>query len=212
MGRGLSASRDSAVSRRGCLLGVAASLLAGCAGPPELPKSPESLGVAISVEARTPWGLSSSLANRVYFLRIDDDARGVVDFSRGELFTSNYTNGDYVFLLDTPPGRYVAVACQVRAQDHWRYTFFSREIVQLTEVTAEPSQITYMGRFSVDEETDWDEADEMSRNSRRAVGAYGGFLFHGTLRSERRDAKARASFLADVRKLMIEGGWGAMLD
>ena len=85
-----------------------AGLLACASLPPPSAESPRSAGIGLSVKVFDIIGIFSQRPARVFFLKLDEEDES--GFTRGTLFQSNYTKGDYVYFLNAPPGRYVAVA------------------------------------------------------------------------------------------------------
>ena len=87
-------------------------LVAACATPlpPPAPLPDRSI-VAISVKTRPPIGIGKETNPGVYFVRLDGES----GLTSETIFSSNYTLGDYVFLVNAPPGRYAAVAAQTVA-------------------------------------------------------------------------------------------------
>jgi hypothetical protein len=85
---------------------ILACALLACATPP-FPQDASSTGLAVYLEARSPIGTIPARIDQVLFLRLDGE--GDAALLSGEVFTSNYARDGYFYLLDPPPGHYVAL-------------------------------------------------------------------------------------------------------
>lgn len=180
---------------------VALSL--GCASPPPAPMSPATGGVGIHVATRLPLGLWPEPQGQVLFLRLPD-----IDdptYTSGTVYVSNYAKGDYVYLLNARPGRYVAVACWREQSNRvidgvpvysagdmgkalgeelgpTRFTtYLPRPTIQSSETLVEPGCVAFMGWYELDNLLGLDGADETQT------------FYHGQLATGHED---RSAFLA----------------
>ena len=130
------------------------------------------------MKTRAPVKLFTHRPDRVYFVRLYGDNES--SFIRDTVIPSNFAKGGYTYLLNVPPGRYVAVAAY-RSQSHqlnnppppssnsavtlWFLTeygtYFSEKIVKLTEVTVKSGSIAFMGEFVVDQSYGLGHGDEI---------------------------------------------------
>jgi hypothetical protein len=103
----------------------------------------------------------------IYFARLEEDQDSFV--SKFPLVPSNAKSGNRFYLLNAPPGRYVAVAgfaplvkgqpsSGIPGSSNFNvgsagtlgyYVAFSKPLVALTEVKAEPGRLAFMGNFLV---------------------------------------------------------------
>src|SRR5262245_14710672 len=87
---------------------AAAALVCGACAWSRVPEpEPGACAVAISVDVHLPLGLESA-AQVVYFARVDG-GQGV---ERDTLLASSVTRDGRLYLLNAPPGEYVAVAAE----------------------------------------------------------------------------------------------------
>ena len=157
--------------------------LFGCAHPPDLLDT-EMGGIAICVKTRVPIKIFTVKPDRVYFARLYEDNES--SFIRHTVIPSNFARGGYFYLLNVPPGRYAAVATfrsqsrllnssspsssnltiSIPIEDR---TYFSKEIVKLTEVTVKAGAIAFMGEFIVDQSHGLGDADEVQLHYHRLL-------------------------------------------
>lgn len=211
---------------------VALALLSAssCAGlPPPRPLDSQGTAIGISVTFKVPIRLFSNAPDRIYFVKVEREE----DFyTQGQYVLSNYVKGDRVYLLNTPPGRYVAVAAfrrsttQQGAAEEFT-TFFSMELIKLTEVTAASGTIVFMGEYEVQQSTLTDADDAqlhyaglIAPNAVLGSGVaaqvlsliFSGEAFYkGTLVEAKRDKGSEGQFLAKAMEDLREGGWSAMI-
>ena len=69
------------------------------------PAGPNSCAVAIRVDERAPWSLFASGNDHLLFVKLDGGSSLISD----NIYPSNFRRGDYFYLLNAPPGRYVVV-------------------------------------------------------------------------------------------------------
>jgi hypothetical protein len=213
----------SSVTRsRGSLLALV--LLAGaCVWTPFVPEpqGPELGGLGVQVEVRAPIGLFKDTAQTVYFARVD----GGEGVERGSVLLSTLSCGDRIYLLNAPPGEYVAVAAEWQraiqpppttpgnaptesARSVTYRAFFSRETIEATRVTLAPGRFALMGRLSVDSSASGlGGADAAQRH-------YGGVIAPGARPGVGSQimsgAAGRVEYLASLRNL--DRGDGALLE
>lgn len=162
------------------LASIGPVLICGCTTvlPPPAPLDKERSVIGISVNVRAPIRLFSSQAQRVYFVRIESGD----PIYQETLIPSNYTKGDYVYLLNAKPGRYAAVAASyervnavpmfplplppgisvtVGAPTVFKSTtYFSEELIHKISVEVKPSTVAFMGEFIIDSSVGVEGADQ----------------------------------------------------
>lgn len=213
-------------------ISVALALLAtsACAGlPPPKPLDSQSTAIGISVTFKGPTRLSSNGPERIYFVKVE---RAGDLYRQRQYMPSNYVKGDRAYLLNAPPGRYVAVAAFKRSTTQQGgtkefTTLFSKELIKLTEVTTAPGTIGFMGEHEVRQSTltDTDDAQlhyagliaphAVSKSGVTAQILRTMFsseeFYKGTLVEAKRDKRSEEQFLAKAMKDLRKGGWSAMI-
>ena len=150
------------------LIALVVTSLPACESlPAPAPMDETSSGIGIRVKTRAPIKLFSNKPDRVFFIRLPEGGRS--PYTTDQLIASNYLKGEYVYLLNVPPGRYAAVATS-RTQSGSPFappteggvsvtlsvgrtnytTFFSEELIKQTEVTVGPASIAFAGEFVID--------------------------------------------------------------
>ena len=149
------------------LITIVLAGIAGCATTPPPPPLPPAIDseqrsiIGISLEVRAPIKAFSNNPDAVYFVKIDEEADL---FTKGNFILSNYYRDGQAYLLNAKPGRYVAVACYRKVsplgQKSSNYTtFFSKELIKLTDVTVNPGEVAFMGEYVIDSSAGLNEAD-----------------------------------------------------
>lgn len=131
--------------------------------PAPVPQSAH-IGIALSSRTLIPLKLFEQNITAIYFARLEDDQSDLI--SKLPPIPSNAKSGNRFYLLNALPGRYVAVAALeppnvgVTAaggpgslgyvnETPGSYVVFSKPLVALTEVKAEPGRLVFMGNFIV---------------------------------------------------------------
>lgn len=209
----------------------------GCAHLPEHLDA-EMGGIAICVKIRVPVKVFTLKPDRVYFVQLYEDNDS--SFIQHTIIPSNLAKGGYFYLLNVTPGRYVAVATfrsqsrllnnspptssnltiSIPIEDR---TYFSKEIVKLTEVTVKAGAIAFMGEFIVDQSHGLGDADEVQLHYHRLlvpeherIGSFWRFIagmydYEGSLHRACQDKKAYDQFLEKARDHLAETGWSDAL-
>ena len=169
------------------ILGALAPLVLGaCASTrPPSPVNATSAGVGIRVKTRAPVKIFSNEPDGVVFVKLSEG--GGPPYTDGSMLSSNFADDGYFYLLNAPPGRYVAVLCgRIQAAPptappaappkgtsvsvsvgigKTEYTtYFPADMVKLTEVTVTPGAVAFMGDYVVDMSTELADADETQRH------------------------------------------------
>ena len=209
----------------------------GCAHPPEHLVA-EMGGIAICVKTRVPFRVLTVKPDRVYFVQLYED--NDTSFIQHAIIPSNFAKGGYFYLLNVPPGRYAAVATfrsqsrllnnpsasssnltiSIPTEDR---TYFSKEIVKLTEVTVKAGTIAFMGEFIVDQSYGLGDADEVQLHYNRLlvpeherIGSFWRFIaglydYEGSLHRACQNEKAYEQFLEKARDHLAETAWSEAL-
>jgi hypothetical protein len=166
--------------------------------------------IAIAIEAKPPIKIGKVPVVQVFFARLDP---GVDPLAAIDVVPSSYSGRNQVYLLNAPPGRYVAVAAiteGVGGNASFRaITFLSAATIAETEVAVVPGRISFMGSFSLQMSTRVAEADAAQSHYYRLLepGAAGrsGFaraLFGPSYIAElveaRKDAEAASAFWTEA--------------
>ncbi len=186
-------------------------------------EQPDSSGIGISVVLRPPSRLGSYDAQVVYFARLDAER----DIRQASVIPSDYAKDGRVYLLNVPPGEYVAVAASSEyfslfPAGSYHYTaYFSKELVELTRVSIENGQLAFAGSYVVDESIGLKKADSVQLHYGEIIapgavksGCFqvpGSSHYRGSLHEARRDDGAKAEFLNKAREDLAKGGWDALI-
>jgi hypothetical protein len=213
------------------MLGLTMFGLSACAGvPPPAPLDSQSAALGISVKLKAPIELFSRYPDRVYFVRVDKDDDV---YTASQIIPSNYVKGDYVYLLNAAPGRYVAVASflEQRSQtgrSNTFTTFFSEEVIKRTQTVVTPGTMAFMGKYVLGTSGSFDEADNaqlhyfhsLAPNAMVGTGVMASMLsvltsgaayYRGVLKEEHKETPAEKSFLATSAESFKGTGWGDRL-
>jgi hypothetical protein len=195
---------------------VTVCVLAACKSTPlPGPFSPEAGGIAIRVKTRAPISVFPQRTAQVLFVRLSGSGGSP---TAGEQIVSNYEMDGYVYLLNAPPGTYVAVA-GYQPNPTSLTTYFPEDMIRATEVTVLPGSITFCGDFVVDQHLGLEGADstqsffyarfgEGDEDENYLEDAFGGdYHYRGTLREARTDGKALSDFRYQEESRVVEAGW-----
>jgi len=181
---------------------------------------PERGAIAVTMRCRAPAG-NKTPAVQVHFVRFGD---GVDIYAADSVISSNFSDDKQVYLLNARPGRYVAVAAELRGSGPGEYdVFLSKETIPSTEVEVIPGRITFMGDFLIDLKMKMSKSDEVQAHYFRLIepgSARKGWMaraytsknvYRGDLVSVDRDAQTRNDFWAHARDKVFEKepGWVA---
>jgi len=175
---------------------------------------PERGTIAVTVVARSAVGPEIPSA-RVYFVRLED-VSGVLEAD--ELIPSSFSDGEQAYLLNCEPGRYVAVAGELRYGGSGRtyHVFLDEATISGTEVTVEPGTIAFMGSILVNLGTKIQRADAAQSHFLRVLDAAifrKGYLrgaaleptlYLGKLVRMDRSARAERNFLARAEREVFD--------
>lgn len=127
---------------------VIPALLVGCGLPKSLrtPEKAESCILGVSIKTVT-LKIFKNRQDTVYFVKLGDADDTLLG---AKLIPSNYSRGDYAYLINAAPGKYAAVASFFQQSDNTYNSFFDLNIIQNTVTVVGPGQIIYMGDITVD--------------------------------------------------------------
>lgn len=123
------------------------AILVGCGLPKNLrtPDKTDSAILAVSVKTVT-LKIFKNRQDTVYFVKLDDKDESLLG---AKLIPSNYTRGNYAYLVNAEPGRYAAVASFFQQTDNTYNSFYDLKTIQNTVTVVGPGQIAYMGDITV---------------------------------------------------------------
>ena len=219
-----------------CGLAVLATItLGGCATVPVPPlRGSESSGLGIVVTLRAPIGIFGATPSVVYFAKVDNDD-GLL---QQQVVRSNYSNDNRLYLLNAPPGSYVAVAAffsrapvpagppppgvsvTVGVGRTAYTTYFSKDLVEQTRVNVGERDFAFMGGYVVDQSVGLESADPVQIHYSNLIApgaAKAGFLhllsgdyhYRGTVLEAKKDEQSRSEFFRNAKQDLSEGGWTA---
>lgn len=198
--------------------------MAGAKSPPLPAPDPARGAIAVTVRGRFPLGQKGP-AVQVYFVRLGDD----VDMFAAEFVVpSDFSKKTQVYLLNAKPGRYVAVAAELRGLGTVPgdfVVFFDRAMIPRTEVEVVAGEVVFMGDWLVDLKTKMREADETQNHYLRLVepdaarkGFHGRtfsreYMYRGELVETDVTAATEAAFWKLARDKIFEDepGWRALV-
>jgi hypothetical protein len=201
----------------------------GCSSIVAPPPAPQSAHIGIALSSRTliQLKLFEQKITAIYFVRLEEDQNGFI--SKFPPIPSNAKSGNRFYLLNAQPGRYVAVAALKPPvvggnaggtgsvgyvnSTPGSYVVFSKPLVALTEVKAEPGRLVFMGNFLVKAYVRLSEPDpdEVQLDT----------IFHkpsespsynlGSVKNVAQGADPERQFLKDANDDLGESGWGAII-
>jgi hypothetical protein len=197
--------------------------LLGCATtlPPPKPLDHQMGGIGISLKTRPPVKIVTQKPDRVYFVKLHEGTES--SLIQSSVMASNYVKGDYIYLLNAPPGRYVAVAATrsqfVVSLGKTDYaTYFPKELIKLTEVTVKPGSVVFMGEFIVDQSVGLKGCDDVQLHYYRllAPGAenrimFGDYHYRGSLYRAHQDKAAYDQYLIKAKEHLGDTGWAEFM-
>ena len=192
-------------------------------GPP--PPDAERGAIAVELRGRFPLGQKAP-AVQVHFVRLGED----VDMLAAEsVVPSNFYEKKQVYLLNARPGRYVAVAAQLRqpfgtAGDY--EALFDHAMIPQTEVEVTAGQMTFLGDLLVDLKVKMTGADDAQLHYFRLIapgaagkGSFGRalsaeYMYRGELVALDRAAATEAAFWKAARDAVFakEPVWRALVE
>jgi hypothetical protein len=191
-----------AVHRTLLVLVLLISSLLGCATIPS-PEDPESSAIGIRFETHVPiFGHQPSV---VFFAKIGNGD----DATQSQVIRSNFARRGRLYLLNPPPGKYVAVASARWNQYGTYLTLFSKELIEATRVEVVPGKLIFMGSYFLREPPGMGSAEPIQNHYAEVLEPhlYWVHLYRGRMQKGRRDEVARAEFLAESSQDFAGSGW-----
>lgn len=198
-----------------CVVGIAIISTVACTSVPVSPESHGAhIGITLSSHTLIPLKLFDRRFTTIYFARLEDEQNDF--FSKFPLIPSNARFGNRFYLLNAPPGRYVAVAAFEQLPgagggiDY--YTVFSIPLVALTEVKAEQGRLVVMGQFLISlQPLVWGpERDEVQKDVMDRLRGRGSFSL-GSVKEVEQGVGSEHHFLMEAQDDLGESGWGAII-
>lgn len=218
-----------AMSKRGLaavlLVGVLLAEPVSAKRLPLPPPNPERGSIGITIRSLAPIKIFRSSAAQVFFVRVEE---GVDPFDADAFLPSNYAKGRQVFLLNVRPGRYLAVAADLRAAPGSGLdmkAFFSEKLIPLTEVTVAAGEVVFAGDFLVATHLDMKDADraqthyyglispEMAGRTYMGRAFSGEGAYRAELESAAKDSGTEREFWNEVQtKVLTTQEWRAVIE
>lgn len=194
--------------------------------PAPVPESAH-IGIALSSRISTPLTLIEQNITAVYFARLDDEQNSFI--SKFPPILSNAKLGNRFYLLNAQPGRYVAIAA-LEPPSMGRnaggpgsvgyvnstlgsYVVFSKPLVALTEVKAEPGRLVFMGSFLMKAYVKFNEPDpdevqvDTIFHKPRETPSYN----LGSVSKVDQGLDSQQQFLLKAKDDLGETGWGIII-
>jgi hypothetical protein len=139
---------EEIVMKRYIIALVIPALFIGCGLPKSLrtPEKTDSSILGVSIKTIT-LKVFKNRQDTVYFVKLGDTDTGLMG---AKIIPSNYSRGDYAYLVNAEPGKYAAVASFFQQSDNTYNSFFDLNSIQSTVTVVGTGQITYMGDITVD--------------------------------------------------------------
>jgi hypothetical protein len=181
------------------------------------PEDPERSVIGIQIESQ--GGILSQKPDAVFFVAMENDGA----LSQDYVFTSNFTQGDRMYLLNARPGKYAAVATFRSQMNSVGFTtYFSKELIEATRMDVRPGEAVFMGSYVVHMSIGLKEAEPIQRHYANVLALASskgrvsrlipdGAHYRGTLDKLKRDSDARTAFLKHARDDLAESDWGPLL-
>ena len=196
---------------------VIPALLIGCGLPKNLrtPDKIDSSVLGVSIKTIT-LKIFKNRQDTVYFVKLADTDEGLL---ATKVIPSNYSRGDYVYLINAEPGKYIAIASFFQQSDNTYNSFFDLNTIQNTMTVVGPGQIVYMGDITVENhlkniynniEQNGDKAQLHYYNLLKSF-MYGTY-YCGSLTSAERPRQLEKKFLYKSKEYFKDSDWLKMID
>lgn len=188
--------------------------------------------IAIDATIKAPIGMFSNKPRQIVFARIDGES-GILQHS---VHRSTFVEDGRAYLLNVPPGTYVAVAAffakspvgssappngtgvSFMIGKTGYTTYFSEELVEHTRVTVTEGGFAYMGKYVIDQATGLKDADRVQTHYKNVLAPgeassglrhmmSGDYHYRGSLVSGSNDGETLRAFVAMARKDLAGTGW-----
>lgn len=193
------------------------AILVGCGLPKNLrtPDKTDSAILAVSVKTLT-LKIFKNRQDTVYFVKLDDKDESLLG---AKLIPSNYTRGNYAYLVNAEPGRYAAVASFFQQTDNSYNSFYDLNTIQNTVTVVGPGQIAYMGDITVDNHLK-NIYNNIEQNGDKAQLHYYNLLksfiygthYCGSLNKTDRSRQLEKEFLIKTKDYLKDSDWLKMIN
>ncbi|MEO8327373.1 MAG: hypothetical protein ABI618_16090 [Nitrospirota bacterium] len=210
------------------MVGIAIISTAACTSVPVSPESHGAhIGITLSSHTLIPLKLFDRRFTTIYFARLEDEQNDLI--SKFPLIPSSARFGNRFYLLNAPPGRYVAVAAfeqlpgstvtasgqQSTAGGGYKMNYhavFSIPLVALTEVKAEQGRLVFMGQFLISvQPLMWGpKLDEVQTDVKDRLLGRGSFS-RGSVKEVEQGVGSEHNFLMEAQDDLGESVWGAII-
>jgi hypothetical protein len=193
------------------------ALLIGCGLPKNLrtPDKADSSVIGISVKTLT-LKVFKNRQDTVYFVKLDEKDDNLLVT---KLIPSNYTRGDYAYLINAEPGKYAAVASFFQQTDNSYNSFYDLNTIKNNVITVGPKQIAFMGAITVENHYK-NIYNNIEKNGDKAQLHYYNLLktfiygthYCGTLDKADRSSQVEKDFLLKTKDYFKDSGWLPFID
>jgi hypothetical protein len=204
-----------------CAVLLATLLLAACAGAPELKLEQQEPGMsAIGIDVTLAYGKVplGFAVERVYFLTEPSAA-----YFGKSVYHSNYSKDGRVYLLNVPPGSYIAVAATYYASlplTESETTLFPEALAERTRITVRENEFAFMGSYMVEQSNFLFHSkdgmqikvfnilqDEWKEDMTAGVGPISRHYAVGSLLETKSDSVATEEFLLKAKSDLAGSSW-----
>jgi hypothetical protein len=196
---------------------VIPALLIGCGLPKSLrtPEKIDSSVLAVSIKTVT-LKIFKNRQDTVYFVKLADKDEGLL---AAKIIPSNYSRGDYAYLINAEPGKYIAIASFFQQSDNTYNSFFDLNTIQNTVTVVGPGQIAYMGSITVENQLK-NIYNNIEKNGDKAQLHYYNLLksfiygthYCGSLISAERNKELEKEFLFKTKEYFKDSDWLKMIN
>lgn|GEM_PF-1104842 len=162
--------------RRSTIIFILILPIFGCATLPDhlaVPSNNQSSIIGMRVKHRAPLRFFQQYAQRVYFIKIDDEDSILC---ADQVYPANYISFSHAYLVNARPGTYAVVATAYKKTNpedlkveypksacgppeklrekkvEWIYTIFNEDLIKATIVTVKPGSVVFVGDLCVDQD------------------------------------------------------------
>ena len=184
------------------------------------PVDSKSSGVGITLKFK-----NGSAPYNVHFVRLEETGTYA-----GEVIMSNFQIGSRFYLLNASPGKYSAVAAYDQkakySGGYYQYlTFFSENLIKLSEVTVNSGEFAYMGECILKQSIGLGgKADEAQKHFSSIIKGYrkkalfkvvdifyGNYTFRGEAEEFNNDEETKKAFITQAKEDLKESYWSTLI-
>ena len=120
----------------------------GCGLPKNLRTVGEKDNSVIGISVKTiTLSIFRNKPEVIYFVKLDEKDENNLG---NKIIPTNYTRGDYVYLINAKPGKYAAVASFFTQTENSYNTFYDAAMIQSSVIEVGLNQLVYVGDFVVE--------------------------------------------------------------